>query len=53
MYAWIWRQLPGGRLTRTAGALALAVAVIALLFLVVFPYAEPQLPWNHPTVSRP
>ena len=31
----------------------LLVAVVALLFLVVFPWASPKLPFNHVTVDTP
>jgi hypothetical protein len=34
-------------------ALVLAVAVVALLFLVVFPWLEPRLPFNDVTVDQP
>ena len=51
MYGWIWERLPGGAWTKTACALALVALAVALLFLVVFPYAEPRLPWNRSTVG--
>lgn len=50
MYAWIWRHLPGGGLGKSLSALTLAVAVLALLFFVVFPWVEPRLPFEHVTV---
>jgi hypothetical protein len=53
MYVWIWRKLPGGGVTKLAGALLLAVAVVAVLFLVVFPWIGPRLPFNHVTVDTP
>jgi hypothetical protein len=31
----------------------LFVAVLALLFFVVFPWAEPKLPFSHVTVDTP
>ena len=46
MYGWLWRTLPGGLAGKLAGCLALLVGVLTLLFLVVFPWAEPRLPWN-------
>ncbi|NYF56137.1 hypothetical protein [Micromonospora purpureochromogenes] len=41
MYAWIWRKLPFGLAGKIAGSLLLAVATVALLWYVVFPWAEP------------
>jgi uncharacterized membrane protein len=52
VYSWIWRKLPGGLPGRLIGSTILVLAVLALLFLVVFPYAEPRLPWNDVTVSQ-
>ena len=52
MYSWIWRKLPGGLPGKLVGSAILVLAVLALLFLVVFPYAEPRLPWNDVTVTR-
>ena len=51
MYAWIWRTLPGGIAGKLLGSLVLLVAVLAALFLVVFPWAGPKLPFNHVTVD--
>ncbi len=51
MYSWIWRRLPGGILGKLAGSLVLFLAVVALLFFVVFPWAEPRLPWNHVNID--
>ena len=51
MYGWIWRTLPGGLPGKLIGSALLVLAVAALLFLVVFPWAEPRLPWNGVTVS--
>ena len=58
MYAWIWRHLPGP-LAAAAGdrALALVAAVVALLFTVVFPWAEHTLPvparYGRPVTATP
>jgi uncharacterized membrane protein len=52
VYSWIWRSLPGGLPGKLVGSTILVLAVLALLFLVVFPYAEPRLPWNDVTVSQ-
>ncbi|HVE62746.1 MAG TPA: hypothetical protein VNB94_02940 [Mycobacteriales bacterium] len=51
MYVWIWRRLPGGLPGKLAGSALLLLTALALLFLVVFPYAEPRLPFNNVTVE--
>jgi hypothetical protein len=53
MYVWIWRKLPGGVAAKLVGALLVVVAVVVVLFLVVFPWAGPKLPFNHVTVDTP
>ncbi|HEX3708035.1 MAG TPA: hypothetical protein VHV76_15520 [Mycobacteriales bacterium] len=53
MYVWIWRTMPGGIPGKLFGVLVLLVAVLALLFLIVFPWAGPKLPFNHVTVDGP
>jgi hypothetical protein len=52
MYVWIWRRLPGGLPGKLAGSLVLLGGVLALLFYVVFPWAEPRLPFNQVTVPH-
>ena len=52
MYVWIWRHLPGGLPGKLLGTLVLLAGVVALLFLVVFPWAEPRLPFNQVTVPH-
>ena len=52
MYGWIWRRLPGGVPSKVIGSAILVLAVVALLFLVVFPYLEPRLPFNDVTVDQ-
>jgi len=52
MYVWIWRHLPGGTGGKAALSLLLVLAVVALLFFVVFPWAEPHLPFNSVTVDN-
>lgn len=52
MYGWIWRHLPGPTPVRALSALVLAVGVVALLFTVVFPWAEQTLPFLKVTVSQ-
>jgi hypothetical protein len=51
MYAWIWRSLPGPVPVRVLIYLALVVVVVAVLFTVVFPWAEKALPFLHVTVN--
>jgi len=51
MYAWLWRHLPGGRGRKALSALVLLIAVLALLFFVVFPAVEHWLPFNDVTVD--
>jgi hypothetical protein len=53
MYVWIWRHLPGGVIGKLAGSLALLVGVLALLFFIVFPWAETRLPFNDVTIDKP
>jgi hypothetical protein len=52
VYVWIWRRLPGGLAGKLAGSLVLLAGVLALLFYVVFPWAEPRLPFNQVTVPH-
>ncbi|HEX7354795.1 MAG TPA: hypothetical protein VF288_08180 [Mycobacteriales bacterium] len=53
MYGWLWRHLPGPWPVRLVETLALVVGVVALLFYVVFPAADPHLPFNDVTVNTP
>lgn len=50
MYGWIWRKLPGGSVLKAVEAVILAFAVVALLFLVVFPWVAAHLPIDQVTV---
>ena len=52
MYVWIWRHLPGGIAGKLLGSLVLVAGAVAVLFLVVFPWAEPRLPFNQVTVPH-
>ena len=52
MYGWLWRHLPGDRRLKALQSLLLVLAVCALLLFVVFPWVEPQLPFNDVTVDR-
>jgi hypothetical protein len=51
MYAWIWRHLPGPLAVRIVTAVLLVLGVIALLMFVIFPWAEPMLPFNNVTTQ--
>jgi hypothetical protein len=46
MYVWIWRHLPGPLAAKIVEVVLLILAVVALLFFVVFPWAEPYLPFD-------
>lgn len=52
MYAWIWRHLPFGLAGKLIGSLLLASAALALLWFVVFPWAEPLLPFDDVQVTQ-
>jgi hypothetical protein len=52
MYAWIWRKLPFGLPGKLAGSVLLTTAAIALLWYVVFPWAEPLLPFDDVQVTQ-
>lgn len=52
MYAWLWRHLPGPTAVRVVIALVLFVAVVAALFLWVFPWIEPRLPFTDVTIDE-
>lgn len=51
MYAWLWRHLPGPTPVRALIALALFVGVVVVLFLWVFPWLEPRLPFTNVTID--
>ena len=53
MYVWIWRRLPGGVPGKLLGSLVLLAGVLALLFFLVFPWAETRLPLNDVTIDHP
>ena len=52
MYGWIWGRLPGNTLMRALLSLLMFVAVVAVLFTYVFPWAEPLLPFGDVTVNN-
>jgi high-affinity Fe2+/Pb2+ permease len=51
MYGWIWHHLPGPTAVRLLCAGLLLAAVVAVLFLWVFPALAPHLPWQDNTVG--
>ena len=51
MYTWIWRHLPGPLPLRLLEVTVLVLAVVALLFFVIFPWLEPYLPFDHVTTN--
>ncbi|HEX3815870.1 MAG TPA: hypothetical protein VHX59_23785 [Mycobacteriales bacterium] len=52
MYTWLWHKLPGGLPGKLAGCTVLLLAVVALLFFVVFPWVDPRLPFNQVTINQ-
>ena len=52
MYGFIWRHLPGPLVVRILLALVLVAAVVAVLFLWVFPAVAPIMPFNNGTVDQ-
>jgi hypothetical protein len=52
MYGWIWQRLPFGRPGKIIGSIGLALAAAALLWYVVFPWAEPLLPFDDVQVTE-
>ena len=51
MYGAIWRVLPGPTWFKAIEALILVLAVVAALFLWVFPAVAPLLPFDQQTVE--
>jgi hypothetical protein len=52
VYTWLWRKLPGNTPAKVAECFVLFLAVVAVLFFLVFPYVEPRLPFNDVTVNQ-
>jgi hypothetical protein len=52
MYGFIWRHLPGPLAVRIVLALVLALAVVAVLFVWVFPALAPIMPFNNGTMNK-
>ena len=51
-YGLIWRILPGPTALKALEALVLALAVVAALFIWVFPLVAPFMPFNETTVGE-
>ncbi len=51
MYAWLWNHLPGPFASRLLVCLVALAAVVVILFLWVFPWLEPRLPFTDVTVE--
>ncbi|HYN30762.1 MAG TPA: hypothetical protein VES95_12980 [Dermatophilaceae bacterium] len=51
MYAALWRALPGPVAAKAAACLVLALVVVAVCFLWVFPAVSPHLPFSDNTVD--
>lgn len=52
MYAWLWNHLPGPVYVRITIAVLLFALVVVVLFLWVFPWLEPRLPFTDVTVDE-
>lgn len=51
LYGPLWRALPGRRVAKLAQVLVLALVVVAVCFLWVFPAVAPFVPFNDNTVD--
>ena len=51
MYGWLWRSLPGPVGLKVVLVLLLALGVVAVCFLWVFPAVAPHVPFNDGTVD--
>ncbi len=51
MYGVLWRSLPGPLWLRLLLLLVLFAAVVAVLFIYVFPQVAPMMPFNDNTVD--
>jgi hypothetical protein len=52
VYGALWQRLPGPWPVKLLESAALVVGVTALLFVVVFPWLEPRLPFTDVTVDE-
>lgn len=51
MYAALWRILPGPTAVKALLAALIFLAVVLVLFVWVFPWLEPRLPFQDVTVE--
>jgi hypothetical protein len=51
MFEWIWGHLPGTTVVRWLLVAVIVVVTIAVLFLVVFPWITPRLPFTDVTIG--
>jgi len=51
MYAWLWNHLPGPTALRVLICAVALAAIVAVLFIWVFPWLEPRLPFTDVTVD--
>lgn len=52
MYGWIWQTLPGSWKVKLPIIIGLVLLILALLFFVVFPWIETNLPMNDVVVDQ-
>lgn len=51
MFEWIWRHLPGTTPVRWVLVAAIVLVTVTFLFLVVFPWLTPRLPFTDVTIG--
>ena len=51
MFEWIWRHLPGSAPVRWLLVVVIVLETVAFLFLVVFPWLTPRLPFTDVTIG--
>jgi hypothetical protein len=52
VYGALWRRLPGPWPVKLIESAVLLTGVVALMFVVVFPWVEPRLPFTDVTVDE-
>ncbi len=51
MYGWLWKRIPGSIRFKCAVASVAVVALVVVLFLWIFPWLAPLLPFEQQTVG--